>query len=109
MREDWAATRPHAPRRSARFDDVDLELADEPEQVCLPRETADDEAQVRGVGRELPERWIHRDPVTEIDFRPGVVVKLSAHQREARSTPRRKPKRARQRDIQLGVLVAVPA
>ena len=62
---------------------------------------------MRGVGRELAERRVDRDPIAEKDFRPGVVVKLSVHVGETGRDPRRKPDRTRHRHVELRVLVAV--
>src|SRR6185503_15916021 len=85
----------------------DLKIAHHPQQLGLATESADDEPQVRSVCRKLAERWVDGDPVPEVDLGPGVVVKLSADVGEARGNARREPDRPRERDVELGVLVAI--
>src|SRR5918992_410140 len=88
-------------------DDVDAQWADETEQLGLLCEPANHEAQVRGIRRKLSEGWVNGDPIPEVDFRPGVVVKLATHIREAGDGARRQPDGTREGDVKLRVLVAI--
>ena len=68
---------------------------------------------MRGIGRELVERGIHRQPQAEtrrlrdVDLRPGVVVEGAVHEHESDGNPRRDADRARHRHEERRVLVAV--
>src|SRR5438067_12685528 len=62
---------------------------------------------MRGVGGKLAEGRIDRDPVTQIDLGPRVVVELPMDIREAGVDTSRDAGGASERDEQLGVLVAV--
>src|SRR5687768_9801565 len=93
--------------RSVGGDDVDAQSADEAEQLRLLRESTDDEAQMRRIRRKLPEGRVDRDPLSQKDFRPGVVVKLSAHICEASRGARRQSYGPCESDVELRVLVTV--
>src|ERR671919_327469 len=70
-------------------------------ELSLLREPTDDEAQVRRVGGELPEGRIDRDPISQKDFRPGVVVKLPADIGQAGGSARWNAHCARECHVQL--------
>src|SRR2546427_877635 len=77
------------------FRSLELQLPDHPDQLDLAGEPPDDEAQVRRVGGELVEGRVHRDPVPEPHFGPGVIVEAAVEIDETRGRAGPEPRRAR--------------
>src|SRR5512135_284599 len=88
---------------------LERQASQQPDEVGGPDEAAYEEPQMDGIGRELVERGVHRDPVAQIHLGPCVIVpsRIPGRADEPGDRPRREAESTRHGDEQYGVLVRV--